>query len=185
MEKEVFREMKGSMEKAVEALVNDFKKIKTGRASISLLDGIKVDCYGTTMPLNQVASLSVPESRLILVQPWDVKLIGVIEKAILQSDLGLNPSNDGKVIRIPIPPLTEERRKELVKLTKKMAEDGRIAVRNARRTANEALKRLEHDKKISEDDYYRLHEKVQELTDEYIEKINKIVEKKDEEIMEV
>ncbi len=181
----VFKKMKDSMQKTVDALIHDFNKIKTGRASLSLLDDIMVDSYGTKVPINQVATLSVPESRMILIQPWDTKNISAIEKAILKSDLGLNPTNDGKVIRLNIPMLTEERRKELVKLAAKMTEEGRVAVRNIRRSVNEELKGLERKKNISEDDYHRLHEKVQELTDQYIEKLNKVFKAKEEEILEV
>lgn len=184
-EKALFKEMRESMEKAVKNLSHEFNKIKTGRASLSLLEDIRVEYYGTKLPLNQVATLSVPESRTITIQPWDVKAISLIEKAILQSDLGLTPINDGKIIRLNIPPLTEERRKELVKIAGKMAEEARIAIRNVRRHTNEKLKKLEKDKEISEDEFHRLHEKVQEITDEHIEKVNKLLKAKEEEIMEV
>lgn len=184
-EKIVFKEMDESMHKAVDALIHDFSRIKTGRASLSLLDDIRIDYYGQRVPINQVATLSVPESRLILIQPWDVKTIGSIEKAIRQSDLGLNPVNDGRVIRLPIPPLTEERRKELIKVARKMTEEARVTVRNVRRDTNETLKQLEKEKEVSEDGYRKLHEKVQTITDEYIEKINKVLEAKEKEILEV
>lgn len=184
-EKMLFKGMEESMQKAVDALIHNLNRIKTGRASLSLLEDIRVDYYGQRLPINQLATLSIPESRLILIQPWDVKTLGAIEKGILQSDLGLNPVNDGKVIRLPIPPLTEERRKELIKLARKTAEEARITVRNIRRDTNETLKQLERAKEVSEDEYHKLHERVQEITDEYIDKINKILEAKEREILEV
>ena len=185
MEKELKQRAKEKMEKAVEALKKDLASIRTGRASLSLLDGITIDYYGTRTPLTQVASLSVPDPRMITIQPWEQKLIPVIEKAILQSELGLNPSNDGKVIRIAIPPLTEERRKQLVKVVKKRAEEAKIAVRNIRRDINEALKKLEKDEHLSEDDVKRSLDEIQKLTDVYIKKIDEVLEHKEKEIMEV
>lgn len=173
------------MDAAINALKKEFATIRTGRASLSLLDGIKVDYYGSITPLNQVASLAVPESRLITIQPWDPKVIENIEKAIQASGIGLTPANDGKIIRLPVPPLTEDRRKELVKLAKKMAEDSRVAIRNIRRDINEEVKKIEKEKKISEDESRKTHEEIQKTTDQYIKKIDEILKKKEEEIMEV
>jgi len=172
------------MNKTIEALRKDLVRIRTGRASTALLDGVKVNCYDAQMPLDQVASLSVPESRLITIKPWDQSIIGEIEKSILKSELGLTPMNDGKIIRIPIPPLTENRRKELVKVAKKTAEEGKIAIRNHRRESNELLKELKNEKEISEDDFFRAQEEVQNITDEYIKKVDQITAEKEKEIME-
>ena len=184
MEKEIHDELNLKMENTIEALDREFKKIRTGRASTALLDGIKVDCYETQMPLDQVASLSVPESRLITIKPWDQSVIGEIEKAILKSELGLTPMNDGKIIRIPIPPLTEERRKELAKLAKKMAEESKIAARNHRRDANDLFKELKNDKEISEDDMYKNQDEVQKMTDDFIKMIDEVTTEKEKEIIE-
>ena len=184
MKEEILSEMKQKMKKAVEALQKDFKRIRTGRASTALLDGIKIDCYETQMPLDQVASISVPESRLITIQPWDQSIIGEIEKGILKSDLGLTPMNDGKLIRISIPPLTEERRKELAKLAKKMAEENKVTIRNHRREANDMFKELKNEKEISEDELYKAHDEVQKITDQYINKIDQITSEKEKEIIE-
>jgi len=173
------------MERSIEAFRKELGKVRTGRASFSLLDGVKVDYYGTPTPLQQVGTLSVPESRLITVTPWDAKMIGPIEKAIQGSGLGLNPASDGKVVRIPIPPLTEERRKELAKLVRKMAEDARVAVRNLRREAIEKLKDRERKKEISEDDVKRGQERVQKETDACVKKIDDILKAKEQEILEV
>src|SRR5512145_2697718 len=173
------------MERSIEAFRKELGKVRTGRASFSLLDGIKVDYYGTPTPLQQVGTLSVPESRLITITPWDSKMIGPIEKAIQSSGLGLNPSSDGKTVRVPIPPLTEERRKELVKLVKKMAEDARVAVRNIRREAIERVKEKEKKKEISEDEMKRGQERIQKDTDAFIKKIDEILKAKEQEIMEV
>ena len=170
--------------KSISALKNEFKKVRTGRASISILDGIRVDYYGTMTPLNQMATLAVPESRLITIQPWDVSVIKDIEKAIMKSDLGLTPSSDGKIIRISIPPLTEERRKELVKVIYKMCEDHKIAVRNIRRDANEMLKELKKDSEISEDDAFKGQDQVQKITDEHIKRIDETTKEKEKEILE-
>jgi ribosome recycling factor len=172
------------MEKGIESLQREFNKVRTGRASLSLLDGITVDYYGTPTPLNQVATLSVPESRLITIQPWDNSVLGEVEKAIQRSELGLTPINDGKIIRITIPTLTEERRRELVKLVKKKAEECRVAIRNCRRVANEELKSLKKSKEISEDDLFRDQEEVQKMTDEYIGKCEAALEMKEKEILE-
>ena len=173
------------MERSIESFRRELGKVRTGRASFSLLDGVKVDYYGTPTPLQQVGTLSVPESRLITVTPWDTKMIGPIEKAIQGSGLGLNPSSDGKTVRIPIPPLTEERRKELAKVVRKMAEDARVAVRNVRREAIEKLKDREKKKEISEDVVKRGQERIQKETDAYVKKIDEILKSKEQEILEV
>jgi len=159
--------------------------LRTGRASSSLLDGIRVDYYDTPTPLEQIASVATPDSRTITIQPWDRKAFSDVEKAILKSDLGLTPVNDGKIIRISIPPLTEERRKDLVKVAKKYTEDAKVAVRNIRRDANELLKKKKNDKEISEDDLHKAQEEVQKLTDGYIAKADETLAKKDKEIMEI
>ena len=184
MKDEIISELREKMSKTGEALKKDFKKIRTGRASTALLDGIKVECYDTQMPVEQVASISVPESRLITIQPWDQTIIENIEKSILKSELGLTPMNDGKIIRIAIPPLTEERRKELAKLSKKMAEESKIAIRNHRREANDMFKELKSEKEISEDELYKSHDDVQKITDDFINKIDEITAEKEKEIME-
>ena len=184
MEKELLKELKVEMEKSMEAIQKEFSKVRTGRASISLLDGVRVDYYGTPTPLNQLATLSIPEPRLIAIQPWDGTIIKEIEKAILKSDLGLTPNNDGKIIRVTIPPLTEDRRKELVKLVKKMAEAARVSIRNHRRSTNDDLKSLKNDKTLSEDDFYKYQEDVQKITDEYIKKCDDLTKQKEEEILE-
>jgi ribosome recycling factor len=171
--------------KSIAALKKDLNKVRTGRASLSLLDGIFVNYYGTRTPINQMASLSVPESRLIIIQPWDVSVIKEIEKAIFKSDLGLTPSNDGKIIRISIPALTEERRKELVKIVRKICEDYKVAVRNIRRDSNELIKGLKTDGDISEDDAFKAHDRIQKITDEQIKFINDdIFKEKEKEIIE-
>jgi ribosome recycling factor len=173
------------MKKTVASLKEGFASLRTGRASASLFDKIKIDCYGEKSPLNQVANISIPEARLIVIQPWDKALIGEIERAIRTSELSLNPSNDGKVIRISIPPLTEERRKELVKLAKNQAEQSRVAVRNIRRDGNEELKKLLKEGEITEDEESKTALDLQKLTDSYITKLNQVLEEKDKEIMEV
>ncbi|MDR0323720.1 MAG: ribosome recycling factor [Treponema sp.] len=173
------------MKKTVANLKEGFAAIRTGRASASLFDRIRVDYYGEKSPMNQVANISVPEARLIVIQPWDKNLIGEIEKAIRTSELSLNPSNDGKVIRISIPPLTEERRKELVKLAKNQAEQSRVAIRNIRRDGNEEMKKLLKDSKITEDDETKGAAELQKLTDSYINQVNHVLEEKEKEIMEV
>jgi ribosome recycling factor len=180
----IYEETRESMSKSMASLKNEFNKVRTGRASLSLLDSIRVDYYGTLTPLNQTASLSVPESRLIMIQPWDVSIIKEIEKAILKSDLGLTPSNDGKIIRISIPPLTEERRKELVKVVNKMSEDHKVAVRNIRRDSNDLIKSLKKDSEISEDDAFRAQDQIQKITDEHIKLIDDIYQEKEKEILE-
>ncbi len=173
------------MEKALEHLKRDLSGLRTGRASVALLDNIRVDYYGTMTPLRQVASISTPEARLITVQPWDVKLIKDIEKALAVSDLGITPSNDGKLIRIPLPPLTEERRRDLTKICKKHGEETKVQIRAVRREANEELKKLQKDGKMSEDDLRRSEAEIQKLTDQYIDKVDQVMKKKEEEILEV
>jgi len=183
--KEIEAQVKTRMEKAVADLQHEMATIRTGRASVSLLDHIRVDYYGTPTPLNQVGNLHVPEPTLITVQPWDVSQIGAIEKAIRASDLGLNPANDGKLIRIPIPPLNEERRKELVKHLHSVAEGHRVAIRNIRRDGNEGVKKLFKDKKINEDDERRAHDEVQKMTDNYMGKLDQAAKNKEKEILEI
>ena len=186
IKKEVFLgEIKSKMEKSVEALRKDLSRVRTGRASLNLLDGVRVNYYGVPTPLSQVASLSVPESRTISIQPWDLKISGEIEKAIQKSDLGLTPLNDGKIVRINIPPLTEERRKELVKVIKRMEEESKVAMRNIRREANEQLKAAKKEKQLSEDEQFKLQEEVQKLMDKSIEKAEEVVKGKEKEIMEI
>ncbi|MGD9031035.1 MAG: ribosome recycling factor [Desulfobacteraceae bacterium] len=184
MKEEILSEMRDKMDNTIDALRKEFKKIRTGRASTALLEGIKVDCYETQMPLEQVASLSVPESRLITIKPWDQSIIGEIEKSILKSELGLTPMNDGKIIRISIPPLTEERRRELAKLAKKMAEEAKISIRNHRREANELFKELKNEKEISEDEMYKCQDQVQDKTKEFTKKIDEVTAEKEKEIIE-
>jgi len=183
--KEIDGNTKSRMEKVLADLQHDMAGVRTGRASVSLLDNVRADYYGTPTPLNQLATLHVPEPTLITVQPWDVSQIGVIEKAIRAADLGLNPSNDGKLIRVPIPPLTEERRKDLVKKLHHIAEDHRVAMRNIRRDANENVKKLLKDKLISEDDDRRAHDEIQKLTDSYIQKLDQAAKVKEKEILEI
>lgn len=185
MVKEILKETEQKMKKAVEVVRQEFVKIRTGKATTALLDGIKVDYYGSVMPLNQVATVSTPDIRLITVTPWDKSMIAPIEKAILTANLGLNPTNDGTVIKVPIPPLNEERRRDLVKLIKKFAEDGRIAIRNVRRDAIEHLKKSEKEEHFSEDERKRGEEEVQKLVDKYIKEIDTLVSIKEKEIMEV
>ena len=181
---DIYQDTKESMSKSIEALEKELKRVRTGRASLSILDGIKVDYYGTLTPLNQMATLAVPESRLITIQPWDVSVIKDIEKALFKSDLGLNPANDGKILRISIPPLTEERRKELVKLVHKMCEEHKVSVRNVRRDSNELLKSLKKDGDISEDEAFKAQDEVQKITDEYVTLIDECYTKKEKEILE-
>jgi ribosome recycling factor len=183
--KEIEANVKTRMDKAIADLQHDLASIRTGRASLGILDHIRVDYYGTPTPLNQVANLHVPEPSMITIQPWDVSQIGPIEKSIRTSDLGLNPSNDGKLIRLPIPPLTEERRKELVKKLHGGAEHHRVSVRNVRRDGNENVKKLVKDKKITEDDDKRAHDEIQKMTDAYMAKIDAAVKTKEKDIMEI
>ena len=182
---QIKRETEDKMQKVVEACKRDFGTVRTGRARPSLLENIKVDYYGAMTPLNQMAQVSAPEPRLLVIKPWDRTVISTIEKAILKSDLGLNPNSDGEVIRLNIPQLTEERRKELVKVCKKKAEDERVAVRNIRRDANEEAKLYKEEGEITEDDMYRLLDEIQKLTDDYIKKIDQLLAEKEAEIMEV
>jgi ribosome recycling factor len=183
--REAIKEAEEKMKKALASLDKEFSRLRTGRASTSLLDGIRVDYYGTPTPIDQIASVSTPDSRTITIQPWDRKAFSDVEKAIQKSDLGLTPVNDGKIIRIGIPPLTEERRKDLAKVAKKYTEEAKVAVRNVRRDANEALKKLKNDKKISEDDQHKGQEEIQKLTDAYVAKSDAALAKKEKEIMEI
>jgi ribosome recycling factor len=183
--KRIHADTEDRMKKALEAIKKELASIRTGKATTSILDGIKVDYYGTMTPLSGVANISAPDARLLVIQPWEKKMIPEIIKAIQKSDLGLNPQADPNVIRLPIPPLTEERRKDLVKLVKKLAEDGKVALRNIRRDSNEALKKAEKDKKISEDESRKAQEHVQKMTEDYTEKTEDILKKKEQEIMEV
>jgi len=185
MVEEIFEDLNDRMGKSIETLKREYSRLRTGRASVSLLDGIRVSYYDTPTPLNQMASLAVPEPRLIVIQPWDKTAIGDIEKAILKSELGLTPMNDGKVIRIAIPPLTEERRKELVKVARKMAEDNKVAIRNIRRDANDMLKDLKTEKEITEDDLYRSQDEVQKITDDFISQVDELCTVKEKEILEI
>ena len=182
---ELYREIEIKMKHAVEHLHGELKKLRTGRANLSILDGVTVDYYGTPTPLNQLANLSVADATMIVAQPWDASQIGAIEKSVMQANLGLNPSNDGKVIRIPIPPLTEERRKELVRQAHQMAEGSRNGVRQARREGNDRLKAMEKDKEISQDDERRGNDEMQKLHDHYIGQVNEALEAKEKDIMVV
>jgi ribosome recycling factor len=173
------------MDKAIEALRREFQSVRTGKASAQLLDVVRVDAYGSQVPLNQVATVSAPEARLLVIQPWDPKMIGPIEKAIQLSDLGLNPSNDGKIVRLPIPALTEERRREFVKLLHKMAEEARVAVRQARKDSNDDIKRRQKDGEISEDQARREQDEVQKLTDLHVQKVEDLLKHKEAEVLEV
>ena len=185
MANDVIDQVKQKMASGVDAFKRELVKIRTGRASLALLDDIKVDAYGSLMPVDQVGTMTIPESRMIVIQPWDPQMLPVIEKAILSSDLGLTPANDGKVIRLTIPQLTEERRKELVKQVKKVAEEFKVAVRSVRREANDSLKKMKKDKEISEDDMFRLQDEAQKATDMYITQIDEIAAGKEKEVMEV
>lgn len=178
-------EARAQMEKALEALRREFASVRAGKATPALLDTVRVEAYGSKLPINQVGTVSAPEPRLVVVQPWDKSLIPAIEKAIREAQLGLNPSNDGSVIRIPIPPLTEERRKEMVRMLHKMAEEGRVAIRHARQEAREAIKRRQQAHELSEDEARRELDEVQRLTDEYIAKVDQLLKAKEQEVMEV
>jgi ribosome recycling factor len=184
MKEKILEDVKRKMNKVLEILAQDLARVRTGRASVALLEGIKVEAYDTTMPLPQVASLAAPEPRLLTVQPWDPTLLADIEKAILKSDLGLTPANDGKLIRLPIPALTTERRKELVKVVKKMGEDAKVSLRNVRREGNDRFKDLKKDKEISEDEAHRAQDEVQKITDDFIKKVDAQTADKEKEIME-
>ncbi|WAA10744.1 ribosome recycling factor [Fervidibacillus albus] len=185
MTKEVIDVAKNKMEKAIQAFSRELASIRAGRANASLLDKINVEYYGVPTPINQLASISVPEARMLVIQPYDKSVVGEVEKAILKSDLGLNPTSDGSILRIVIPPLTEERRKELVKLVKKESEEAKVAVRNVRRDANEDLKKLEKSGEITEDDLRRFTEDVQTITNDHIAKIDQLMKEKEKEILEV
>lgn len=180
----IYQETKESMGKSVEALKNELKRLRTGRASLAILDGIKVDYYGTMTPLNQMATLAVPESRLITLQPWDASVIKDIEKAILKSDLGLTPSSDGKIIRISIPQLTEDRRKELVKVVHKVCEEHKVSIRNFRRDSNDLMKSMKKEGEIAEDDAFKAQDRIQKITDEHIKLIDECFTEKEKEILE-
>ncbi|NLI80509.1 MAG: ribosome recycling factor [Deltaproteobacteria bacterium] len=182
---EVYEDAQDRMNKALETLQNEYKRLRTGRASVSLVDGIKVEYYGNPTLLNQLATMTVPEPRTIMIQPWDTSIITEIEKAILKSELGLTPMNDGKVIRINIPVLTADRRRELVKVVKKMAEESKVAVRNIRRDVNEMIKDLKKEKTISEDEQFKAQEEIQRITDDFIKKIDASYAAKEKEILEV
>ena len=185
MPEKALKDLEEKMNKTLKNLRGDLNKVRTGRASLALFDDIRADYYGTPTPLKQMATLSVPESRLIIIQPWDTHMIGEIEKAILRSELGVTPTNDGKVIRITIPRLTEERRRELVKIIKKMGEQGKVAIRNIRRDANEGLKDKEREKLISKDELHQNIEKVQKITDNFIREIDEAINAKEKEILEI
>ena len=185
MIQEVLQETKDRMAKSVAALKKDMQRVRTGRASMSMLDSVKVDYYGTLTPLNQMASVAIPESRLITVQPWDVSAIKEVEKGILKANLGLTPSSDGKIVRIAVPPLTEERRKEIARTTRQTCEDFKVAIRNIRRDSNDMLKSLQKDGDISEDDNFKGQKQIQEITDEFVAAVDKIYTAKEKEILEV
>jgi ribosome recycling factor len=181
----LMKETETRMAAAVDALARELGSIRTGRASASLLDAIRVDYYGTVTPLNQMASVAVPDARTITIQPWEVGQLKAIEKAIVASDLGLTPMNDGKIIRLTLPTLTEERRKQLAKTVGKVAEEGRVAIRNLRRETNDKLKTMARDKKISEDEERREHEQIQKTTDRFIAKVDELLKKKEQEILTI
>lgn len=182
---EVMSEATSAMDKAVKALKKEMTRIRTGRASVSLLDDVRVDYYGVPTPLSQVATLSAPEPRLLTVQPWEKNLISDIERALFKADLGLTPSSDGLLIRLPVPALTEERRREMAKITRRMGEDAKISVRSARKDANDTLKMLEKEKEITEDEHKRTEKDVQQLTDKYVATIDSVVENKEKELLEI
>ncbi len=181
---DIYKETKEKMNKSVDALKKELSRVRTGRASQHILDGVKIDYYGNLSPLNQIAAVSVPESRLITIKPWDTSIIKEIEKAILKADLGLTPTNDGKLIRLAIPPLTEQRRKELVKLVGKLCEDYKVAVRNIRRDSNDILKNLKKDGDISEDESFKAQDEIQTITNDFIKNIDEIYKEKETEILE-
>ena len=183
MTKEIMSDAKQRMKKTIDDLTHDLASIRTGRASVHLLDSVTVDYYGTQTPISQVATLHAPEPTLITVQPWDISQIAQIERAIMAANLGLNPSNDGKILRVPVPPLTEERRHELARQVSKIAEEHRTAVRQIRRDGNDQLKKKEKKKEISEDEEFRAHEEVQELTNEFVKEIDALAKQKEEEIL--
>jgi ribosome recycling factor len=182
---QIQKNLQTHMDKALAVLKDEFGKLRTGRASTALIDTLRVEYYGTPTPLNQMATITAPEARLLVVQPWDPSALGEIEKTLMKADLGVSPQNDGKLIRIPLPPMTEERRKELVKLIHKHGEECRIAIRNVRRNGMEELKTAEKDKKMTQDEHKKGQTKVQELTDSHIKKVDQLVESKSKEILEV
>jgi ribosome recycling factor len=181
----IYKEIKEKMQAVMDMLRSDFSSIRTGRANITILEKVKISCYNTTMPLNQVATITVSDPRLIIIQPWDKGLVSEIEKGILTSDLGLSPANDGNVIRVPVPPLSTERRQELIKIIRKKAEDGKVAIRNVRRDANDKVKKLEGESSVSEDEARLAHEQTQEVTDEFIVEIDVIMKNKEKEVMQI
>lgn len=185
MVNDVLKDLQGHLDKAIEAFKRDLTKVRTGRANAAILDGVRVDYYGTATPLNQVGSVNVPDARMITVKPWEKSLIPEIEKAIRAAQLGLNPTSDGEIVRVPMPPLTEERRKELVKVIKKMGEEAKVALRGARRDANEMLKDLLKEKQITEDEEKAGLKKVQDATDAHVAKVDDLLAKKEKEVMEV
>lgn len=178
-------ETSGRMQKAIESFKKDLSRIRTGRATPALFDGITVDYYGSPLPINQVANISIPEARMLVIQPWEKNMMQPIEKAILTSDLGLNPQNDGNLIRVPIPPLSEERRKELFKSCKKTGEESKVAIRNIRRDANEKLKKAEKEKEATQDEVKKGLDEIQKLTDKFVKKVDELLDQKEKEIMEV
>ena len=179
----MLRDMETKMTVATDTVSREFASVRTGRASTALLDTVRVDYYGTPTPINQVGSVSVPDARTLLIQPWEASQLGAIEKAIMKSDLGLTPANDGKTIRLTMPTLTEERRKQLAKTVHKIAEEGRVAIRNVRRDANERLKAMAKDKKVSEDEERRGHDQIQKTTDRFVAKVDELLKKKEQEIL--
>ncbi len=182
---DIYDDTRDRMKKALETLDREYKRLRTGRASVSLLDGIRANYYGTPTVLSQLATLTIPDPRTIMIQPWDQTVLGEVEKAILKSELGLTPMNDGKVVRINVPPLTEERRRELVKMVGKKAEEYKVIIRNIRRDSNEMVKDLKKEKEISEDEQFKAQEEIQKITDEYIKKIDETLSGKEKEILEV
>ena len=180
---DLLKDVESKMTAAIDSLTRELSSVRTGRASAALLDTVRVDYYGTPTPVNQMASVSVPDARTLLIQPWEATQLQAIEKAIIKSDLGLNPANDGKLIRLTMPTLTEERRKQLAKTVHKIAEEGRIAVRNVRREANDRLKAMAKDKKVSEDDERRGHDQIQKTTDRFVAKVDELLKKKEQEIL--
>jgi ribosome recycling factor len=182
---DIYADAQDRMQKAVDTLDRDYRRLRTGRASISLVDGIRIDYYGTSTPLNQLATMTIPEPRTIMIQTWDTSIVGEVEKAILKSELGLTPMSDGKIIRINIPALTAERRRDLVKVIKKMSEESKVAVRNIRRDLNEMIKDLKKEKEISEDEQFRAQEEIQTITDDFIKKVDALYAVKEKEILEI
>ncbi|TYB35371.1 MAG: ribosome recycling factor [Flexistipes sinusarabici] len=185
MYNEVIKDLKKQMKKTLEHYRDELRSVRTGRASVTMFDNVKVNYYGAPTPVSQVATLQAPDARLVTIQPWDPNMIAEIEKAIQSSNMGFNPSNDGNIIRVPIPQLTEERRKEIMKMVRKMSEEAKIAIRNERRNGNDEIKKLEKEKEISEDDAKKALDQIQNLTDEYIDKIDELTNKKEDEVMQI